>query len=109
MGVWISGAQDGAAQQLPGEERLLGADVEPSGITFRVLSSGCTRKASFGVETLSRHPLTLRLVRVTPDDCEASLPKGMKVRFGFAELGVGPRLEGKDLQSVVIVNERVRP
>jgi hypothetical protein len=101
---WAANAN---AQEAPGEERLLGAEVAPAGVSFRVLSSGCTRKANFGVETLSLHPLTLRLVRVTPDYCEASQPKGTVITFGFSEIGAGPKLTGKDLQDVIIVNERM--
>jgi hypothetical protein len=88
---------------------LLGADIRPSGITFHVPSGGCTHKASFGVEKIADNPLTFRLVRLTPDYCEARLPHGTTVTFTFAELGQSAPLTTTALANVVIVNERLAP
>ena len=95
------------AQQMTGEERLLGAEVARSGITFQVPSSGCTKKANFGLETWSFHPLTVRLVRLRPDYCQAVAPQGTRITYSFPEIGLvnAPA----SLKDVVIVNPRPLP
>ncbi len=87
-----------------GEERLLGYDIKPTGIEFRVTSGGCTHKDQFGLETLARKPLTVRLVRLRPDYCEALIRQGIVVSFTFAEMGVGPELLPTERARVTVVN-----
>jgi len=91
-------------QHATGEEQLLDAQVTARGIVFHVSSGGCTHKAHFGLERLGIKPLTVRLVRLRPDYCEAHLPKGIVVKFSFAEIGAGPTLTKIEQRRVVIVN-----
>ena len=90
------------AQQATGEEKILGAEVKPAGISFQVPSGGCTKKTNFGLQTVSFHPLTVRLVRVRPDYCQGAHPKGTTISYSFSEMGV--HMSPKDLKNVVIVN-----
>jgi hypothetical protein len=97
------------AQQTTGEERILGTEIKNTGITFLVATGGCTHKANFGLETLRQHPLTLRLVRLRPDYCEALKPGGTRVTFTFAEIGQAPSLTQAAQKGIVIVNETRTP
>ena len=106
VAVLLASAPRAAAQANTGEESLLGADVRPEGIAFRVRSGGCTAKSHFGLETVKREPLTVRLVRIRPDYCEAIVPDGTKVSFTYAEIGAGPVLTKRAQRDVVIVNNR---
>lgn len=92
------------AQATTGEEPLLGAEVKAKGIEFKVPTGGCTSKENFGLETIERHPLTVRLFRIRPDYCEAFLPKGIKINFTFAEIGIGPVLDEPERKKLVILN-----
>lgn len=99
----------GHAQNRAGEEVVLGAEANSRYLEFQVRSGGCTRKAHFGVETISQKPLTVRLLRLRPDYCEAYLPEGEKIRFTYAEIGAPVPPTTEDLQRIVIVNERTKP
>lgn len=92
------------AQKGTGEEHLLSFTVTPTSIEFRVPSGGCTRKAHFGLETVKTKPLTVRLVRLTPDYCEGMVPKGVVVRFNFAEIGAGPTLTQAEQTALTVEN-----
>ncbi len=93
------------AQTSIGEERILGQEVSAEGITFRVRSGGCTAKANFGLETVRQaKPLTVRLLRLRPDYCEARIPEGVPIFFRFAEIGAGPALAPEAQKSLVILN-----
>ncbi len=92
------------AQKGTGEERILSYVVRSTGIDFRVASGGCTHKAHFGLEKVQTQPLTVRLVRLTPDYCEALLPEGVVVQFTFAEIGAGPKLTPDARQHLMVVN-----
>lgn len=103
----LTGGATGAvlAQTSIGEERILGQEVSAEGITFRVRSGGCTAKANFGLETVRQtKPLTVRLLRLRPDYCEARLPEGVPIYFRFAEIGAGPALPPEAQKSLVILN-----
>jgi hypothetical protein len=104
--VLLADVSTARAQASTGQVSLLGADVRPEGIAFRVRSGGCTSKAHFGLEMVKRDPLTVRLLRIRPDYCEANVPEGTKVSFTFAEIGAGPILTKSALRDVVIVNNR---
>jgi hypothetical protein len=92
------------AQKSTGEEPVLSFLVTPTSIEFRVPSGGCTRKAHFGVEIAKTKPLTVRLVRLTPDYCEAYLPQGVAIRFNYAEIGVGPTLTPQEQTTLTVEN-----
>lgn len=92
------------AQKGTGEEPVLSFAVTPTSIEFRVPSGGCTKKAHFGLETVKTKPLTVRLVRLTPDYCEALLPQGITVRFSYTEIGVGPTLTPKEQTTLTVEN-----
>src|SRR5262245_45470672 len=92
------------AQKGTGEERVIAFTVVPVGIDFQVASGGCTHKVHFGLETVRVKPLTVRLVRLTPDYCEAYLPKGVTIRFSFAELGLGARLSPTEQATLTVLN-----
>lgn len=97
------------AQANTGEEVLLRFEAKAQGVEFVVRSGGCTKKAHFGVETLSMKPLTLRLVRLTPDYCEATLTDGQKIEFSYAELGAPGKVAPEDLKNVLIINPVHKP
>lgn len=97
-------AAPAVAQKGTGEERLLSYAVTPTSIEFRVTSGGCTRKVHFGLETVRTNPLTVRLVRLTPDYCEAWLPQGVTVRFNYSEIGAGPKLTPTEQTNLTVVN-----
>ncbi len=92
------------AQKGTGEEHVLSFAVTPTSIEFRVPSGGCTRKVHFGLETVKTKPLTVRLVRLTPDYCEAMLPQGVTIRFNYAEIGAGPTLTPKEQTTLTVEN-----
>lgn len=102
-------ATPAAAQKATGEEVVLRAEAKPEGLEFRVSTGGCTRKSSFGVETLTLSPLTVRLVRLRPDYCEALVPDGTAITFTYAELGARPSLSETERRNVVILNTQVSP
>lgn len=92
------------AQQTTGEEVLIRAKLTQRGIEFHVRSGGCTKKANFGVETISLKPLTVRLVRIRPDYCEANLAAGQTIQFTYPEIGAPAMLSEDEVKKVVIVN-----
>ena len=69
-------------------EKLLGIHVDARGITFQVLSNGCTQKDDFQVQIFGAKPLQLLLLRDRPDFCEAFVPYGKRIRFSYQELGL---------------------
>jgi hypothetical protein len=100
-----SGAALAESQLDIGEQPLLSVPaVDSQGITFQVPTGGCTAKENFGLETVAPKPLTVRLVRLRPDYCEAHLPDGVKIKFTFAEIGAGPQLDAKAQKTLVILN-----
>lgn len=82
----------------------MSALVDDAGITFQVPTGGCTGKENFGLETISPKPLTVRLLRIRPDYCEAFVPDGVKVHFTFAEIGAGAKLDAEAQKTLVILN-----
>jgi hypothetical protein len=96
------------AQSAPGEADLIAAELEETGIVFHVPSGGCTSKADFGVEPVKRQPLTIRLVRIRPDVCQGLVPKGIAIRFSYAEMGAASRLDKEARRQIVILNETAR-
>lgn len=92
-----------------GEEVVLAATATARFLEFKVRTGGCTHKAHFGVETLAKSPLTVRLLRLRPDYCEAHLPEGEIIRFTYAEIGAPSPLTPEESQRIVIVNERSKP
>lgn len=91
-------------QKGTGEERVLSFAVTPTSIEFHVPSGGCTRKSHFGLEIVKTKPLTVRLVRLTPDYCEAMLPKGVLIHFNFSEIGLGPTLTPTEQTTLTVEN-----
>ncbi len=87
-----------------GEAAVLGTAVDDQGITFQVPTGGCTAKENFGLETVAPKPLTVRLLRLRPDYCEAHLPDGIKIKFTYAEIGAGPKLDETAQKALVILN-----
>lgn len=87
-----------------GEEALISAAIDERGITFQVPTGGCTAKENFGLETVTPNPLTVRLVRLRPDYCEARVPQGVKIKFTYAEIGAGPKLSTQEQKALVILN-----
>jgi hypothetical protein len=75
---------------LPGALRVL---FNGSGITFQVMSSGCTQKNDFELEVMESDPLQLRLIRISPDPCDAYVPLGVRINYKYQELGITPGSE----------------
>lgn len=93
------------AQSAIGEESLLGHAVQDQALVFRVHSGGCTSKADFGLETVGKKPLTVRLLRLRADYCEARQPGWVDIKFTFAEIGAGPKLSASEQKDLVILND----
>ncbi len=102
-------ANQGLAKQATGEVVLLDAQVKEREIEFQVSSGGCTSKSHFGLETLKMNPLTVRLVRIRPDYCEADVPQGAKVIFTYAELGAKTALAENERKRIIILNDKQAP
>lgn len=68
-------------------EGIFGYSVDMQGITFQVMSGGCTKKQDFQVQQLETFPVQLQLVRNKVDACEAYFPYGITVKFTWNELG----------------------
>lgn len=75
------------------------ADLEPvyaiglgrAGVTVRVNSNGCTKKADFKVQVLDGWPApTVIFKRTRPDMCRAFVAGGTELVFGYPELGLKP-------------------
>lgn len=103
MAGWVM-TQPTLAQQTTGEEVVLKAEPKARTIEFHVRSGGCTKKANFGLEALSLKPLTVRLVRLRPDYCEARPPSGQKIEFAYSEVGAPAVLSEEETKNVVVVN-----
>ena len=103
--VNLPGAAVAPAPTRLGPEALMSAAVDSQGITFQVPTGGCTAKENFGLETVEKTPLTVRLVRLRPDYCKAHLPAGVKIKFTYAEIGAGPILDPPAQKALVILNE----
>jgi len=78
-------------------ETLLGVRVGPSGIAFAVVTTGCTDKEDFRVETLGPahlqvpgdDPVRIALIREVFDPCQA-IPDRTVIHFSFREIGLAP-------------------
>ncbi|MEN8167252.1 MAG: hypothetical protein ABFR65_07215 [Pseudomonadota bacterium] len=82
---WDSLEIDGLA------EPLLGLTYSGDGLEFRVPSTGCTEKSHFVMQRLSpESQITsqLLLIRVVPDFCDAYVPFGTRIFYGYEELGL---------------------
>src|SRR4051794_18294275 len=99
-----AGTAHAASQRRIGEEPVMSTEVGDAGITFRVPTGGCTAKENFGLEKVSPKPLTVRLLRLRPDYCEARLPDGVEIHFTYAEIGAGPKLDAEAQKTLVILN-----
>jgi hypothetical protein len=100
----LSSSPPAVAQQTTGPEPLLGASLTATGVVFVVRSGGCTRRDDFGLVTTSRKPLTVTLIRIRPDYCKGDLPGGALMKYTYAELGVGPRLDVAARRRIIIQN-----
>lgn len=90
-------------------EGILGFHVGPQGISFQVVSGGCTSKDDF---QLSRQQARTQrgdsLMRVgllrtgKPDFCEAFYPYGIEISYTWAELGLA---QG----STFVIDNKLRP
>ena len=100
----LSGAAAAESQMRIGNEPVISAVPDELGITFQVPTGGCTAKENFGLETVTPAPLTVRLVRLRPDYCAAHVPEGIKFKFTYAEIGVGPKLDRRAQKALVILN-----
>lgn len=85
----------GAAFAETTTEAIMGFTTDSDGVTFQVMSGGCTRKSDFQVMLLEVQPAQVLLKRVKMDGCEAYLPFGTKVTFSYSELGLG---EGQEFR-----------
>jgi hypothetical protein len=74
-------------------EKILGHTVDEEGITYQVMSGGCTKKGDFKVMQLETMPVQLKLVREKMDYCEAFFPYGTMVKFTWNELGLSTGTE----------------
>lgn len=77
-------------------DTIYGAAVKGDALIVQVPSNGCTDKASFGHDVLlvEDGAYTVKLTRIKEDTCEAFLPDGTEISYGFGELRVpaGARL-----------------
>jgi hypothetical protein len=71
-------------------DSILGFSVDSEGITYQVISGGCTKKADFNVNlTVNQNQrIELKLLRNKQDFCEAYLPYGTNIKFSWTELGL---------------------
>ncbi len=72
-------------------EPLLGLTYSGDGLEFQVPSTGCTEKSHFVMQRLSpESQITsqLLLIRVVPDYCDAYIPFGVRIFYGYEELGL---------------------
>jgi hypothetical protein len=71
-----------------GPEIVFGVNTEgdPSKVTFRVASSGCTTRADFRVDVKDG---VLSLVRLRRDACKA-MPHAVSIAIPLSELGLRP-------------------
>jgi hypothetical protein len=84
-GDWNAFEIEGLAQP------LLGLVYSGTGLEFQVPSTGCTEKPHFVVQRLSpegRKTTQLLLIRVVPDYCDAYVPFGVRIFYGYEELGL---------------------
>lgn len=90
FGFFCFAAQVLANFRKPVVEQIYGVEMTNNGPVFQVFTGGCTVKDDFEVEILGSNPVLLRLWRLSPDDCKAYYPYGIKVSFSFDELGLAP-------------------
>ena len=84
--------KNGDALEIDGlAEPLLGLTYSEAGLEFQVPSTGCTAKSHFVMQRLSPESQTtsqLLLIRVVPDFCDAYVPLGVRIFYGYKELGL---------------------
>jgi len=74
---------------MSGGEPLLGLNLRRRAVEFTVVSTGCTRKRDFVVDSAGGDVLRLRLRRLAPDPCDAA-PAPWRLFFHHRELGIEP-------------------
>lgn len=79
------------AAQIPAIEPVYGVIAGPTGITVRVPSNGCTKKADLTVAVSTNPPRPLILIaRKHPDTCQSFAAGRAEITYAYAELGLKP-------------------
>ena len=79
------------AAQIPAIEPVYGVIAGPTGITVRVPSNGCTKKADMTVAVSTNPPRPLILIaRKRPDTCQSFAAGRAEITYAYAELGLKP-------------------
>jgi hypothetical protein len=79
------------AAQIPAIEPVYGVIAGPAGVTVRVPSNGCTKKADLTVAVSTNPPRPLILIaRKRPDTCQSFAAGRAEITYAYAELGLKP-------------------
>lgn len=87
MGLLIASERVQAAGE---SEPIIGYLITPKGVTFQVISNGCTEAKDFTFVRQINDPIGLELIRKIPDLCERDIPEGVQISFTFAQMGLKP-------------------
>jgi hypothetical protein len=93
--IGLLSAQTWAAANEP--ERIMGVKHDRTGLTFQVMSNGCTEKEDFELLQQETYPAKVFLIRKTPDYCRAFVRYGVEIHFTWEELGNQPFYLGNEL------------
>ena len=85
------GPAPGAPTAEADQEAIYSAGMGRAGLTARVNSNGCTKRADFQVQVLDGYPApTVILRRTRPDMCRAFVAGGVDLLFSWAEMRLQP-------------------
>lgn len=77
--------------QVPAIEAVYGVIAGPTGVTVRMPSNGCTKKADLTVAVSTNPPRPLILIaRKRPDTCQSFAAGRAEITYAYAELGLKP-------------------
>jgi hypothetical protein len=87
--VLILAATPAVGAQIPAIEPVYGVIAGPTGITVRMPSNGCTKKADLTVAVSTNPPRPLILVaRKHPDTCQSFAAGRAEITYAYSELGL---------------------
>ena len=85
--IAVESAAQGFFHDVDTLEPLLGIHAATHGLTFDVLSNGCTSQKDFRVDVVGSDTVRLLLIRERQDTCRAFVSK-VAIQFSYESLGL---------------------